>query len=772
MHVSNNRNLKEIKPGRFLLLRILYHLVVATWNDEHRLIIKDNKSSWALALKRRRSALFFIFLVISMPFLVLSTIAREFEADEPRYKNFYGSLTWDEYNDFNPLRSSDIEPHPNYEIRKEIYRNNAASSNSFGALSAKIYNNISLSPSNEDRIRRELYNEINPRDDTAEFELNNILRIMWLDVNKSLLDPGLKDEIKNAVLGFRYWHTEPDLKNDNMIFWTENHQIAFHTAELLAGLLYPNETFTNSNMTGMDHVNHAVPMILDWLGWKAQIGFTEWHSITYYAIDVFSLANLIDYSNNTEIITKACMVLDLLVFDMACHFYKGDFATTHGRAYSRNRVAFDPPNPAWSYGIETVAWLLLGISDTPTSDWGDFGCVSISQSEIYVPPPILEDIANNASSYIEHKDRMCINIEDGPKYGYDYSQENLMFWWHMAGQVDSHTIDAGLAEIDDYDVSVEALIGLELVLEVLKVGAFIHGTDISGFCELVKGVTQGVALEEVNTYTYRTPYYQLSGAQDHAKGLASLQEHIWQASIDRDAIVYTNWPGGISFKGGEFIGGWKPRATFYKNVGVIQHDRESMSLDAEMIFFAMDKVWEYFYEFEDREQYYYHIYPYIHAYFPQWAFDQVVKEGNWIFGKGKEGGGYIAFYSHEKSYFVNQYDYRTRNSRKNIYIVEMGSAVDDGSFDSFISRIVNAPLQVVPEAMGYQVRYESPSQGLVTVDWNDPMIVDGAAVDLGSYKRFDNIYCQQEFNTTTTIIQFENQTLTLDFDAVNRSYTG
>ncbi|MFX0099465.1 MAG: hypothetical protein ACFFCS_07780, partial [Candidatus Hodarchaeota archaeon] len=771
----NNRNLKEIKPGRLLILRILYHVILATWNEDHRLIIKNNKSSWSRAMKQRRSAIFFIFLVISMPLLVLAAMENEKTSRTFPYTHPGNHLVWEEYNDFTPLRSSNITEHPNYTIRKNAFLSAAASSGRFGALSAKIYNNITLTGSNEQTIRNNLWG-INERDDCAEFGLNNVLRIMWLGANTTYLSQTIKDEMKSAILGFKYWHTEPGY--DDMIFWTENHQIAFHTAELLAGLLYPNETFfhprslTNTswigpNMTGIDHVNHAVPMILEWLGWKAQLGFTEWHSLTYYSIDVFSLANLIDYSNNTEIVTKASMVLDLLLFDIACNYYKGDFATTHGRAYSRNKVGYDN-TPYQRPGLNTVAWLILGLGDDLTGDSGNTGCVYLAQSEVYTPPPILEDIAHNASSFIEHKDRMGIKVEDGPKYGHDYSQEHVHFWWHMSAHVASQVVDSTLAEVEDYNLNTMRLFGPDFIIEVLKVGGFLHGTDASGFAELAKLITQGVAMEEVNTYTYRTSDYQLSGAQDHCKGTNSIQEHVWQASLDRDAIVFTQWPGGVSFfKGDDFTGGWAPRAMFYKNVGVIQHDRESMPLEAEIIFFGLEKYLELFYDFDDAK--YDHIYPYIHAYFPQWAFERVEKRGNWLFGK--EGNGYIAFYSHEKSEFINDYDYQVKNSRKNVYIVEMGSASEDGSFENFISRISGARLSIRREAIGYGVYYDSPSQGPVTVDWNNPMVVNGNPVDLGPYPRFDNIYCNQPFNTTITEILFENQNLTLDFEAINRSYT-
>ena len=45
-------------------------------------------------------------------------------------------------------------------------------------------------------------------------------------------------------------------------------------------------------------------------------------------------------------------------------------------------------------------------------------------------------------------------------------------------------------------------------------------------------------LAQFNKYTYRTPDYQLSCAQDYRKGKPGFQQHIWQATLDPDAVVF------------------------------------------------------------------------------------------------------------------------------------------------------------------------------------------------------------------------------------------
>ena len=79
---------------------------------------------------------------------------------------------------------------------------------------------------------------------------------------------------------------------------------------------------------------------------------------------------------------------------------------------------------------------------------------------------------------------------------------------------------------------------------------------------------------------------------------------------------------------------------------------------------------------------------------------------------------------------------------------------------------------ISPQALGYNIQYMSPSQGLMSVSWDGPLQVSGSNIDLGPYKRFDNPYCTQNFNTTTTIITLPGTTerLELDFENAKRRY--
>lgn len=630
-----------------------------------------------------------------------------------------------------------------YEARKNIYLAGSNQSNGFYAQSSKVYLNESVTESSF----TEALNRINNREDTADFRMASLLRTMYLDNITKVLEPLLKSQIKDAILDFKYWFTEPG--EDSMIMWTENHMILFHSAELLAGQLYPSETFTNSNMTGQDHIDHALPLVNRWLEWRFRYGFAEWHSNIYFNQDLMAILNIVDFASDNDTATKAAILVDILAFDFANNYYKGSYATTHGRTDDGKKVGTSLTDLPSRDSIAEFAWILLGVGYHDPNNINSLSAVGLATSSKYTPPPILEAIANFTLGYNEHRERNSINLEDGPDYGFGYtSEDDLMFWWPMSAVFAGETIDATLNIADTYDLSYKLIFDEEMLVDLLQVAAYIYGFSISELCAFLKEATQGIVLEEANTYTYRTPYYQLSGAQDHQKGMGGYQEHIWQASLDEYAFIYTNSHGG--FRGEDFVGGFNPRATFHENVGIIQYDRYAQSLILELVYLIM--------EFE----------PYNQAYFPRWAFDEVLQQDKWIFGERSDG--YVALYSHEPTRWESDYELRA-DGKKNVYIVELGSVLEYGSFENFTTSILNAPMKINHLSVGYNIEYASPTQGLVKVSWDGPMTVEGQNIDLGSYARFDNDFCFQDFNTLKMTINHGTMTLELDFENATRTYT-
>ena len=209
------------------------------------------------------------------------------------------------------------------------------------------------------------------------------------------------DEIRDKFIGFKFWLDEPfhaeidehppspsDLPNslptfsnkklaearkeakidetqEEMVYWSENHQILFATAEFLAGQMWPDVLFQagkeyrdeysrnpqiqsytedhslplrEGDISGKEHMRKVKPRLLRWLNDRLRFGFSEWNSPTYYEEDFIALFNLADFCLDADIQTRACMVLDLLIFDLARYTNGGSFGVTAGRAYADNKT--------------------------------------------------------------------------------------------------------------------------------------------------------------------------------------------------------------------------------------------------------------------------------------------------------------------------------------------------------------------------------------------------------------------------------------------------
>lgn len=630
-----------------------------------------------------------------------------------------------------------------YNERQEIYLNTSRFSNGFYAQSSRIKSGNSV---NDDSILNQL-DKIYNHEDCNDFRMNGLIRMLYLNLETDVLSDDTKDNICDALGKAKYWYTYPE--EDTSIFTTENHQILYHTAEYLAGQLFPNTTFVNSGKTGKEHMTHAKPLVLRWLDWRAQFGFAEWHSNTYYVEDMSPLLNLVDFALDEEIATKAAMIMDIIAFDFANNYYKDLYATTMGRCYDGSRVG------GGSDSVSEAAWIMLGIEgEHNPCDTSDMAAVALATSDYYAPPPILEEIYRNATDYHESKERHSIYMDEGEKYGIEYNQEDLDFWFGMQAHLDHKVIDETYEHIDAHNRNPMTLAGPQLLMDYLQFSAFMHGRTINEHAKTLSLILRGAALQTANCYTYRTPYYQLSGAQDHTKGLGSAQEHIWQATLDSNAYVFTNSPGGyVKDLDQKWMGGFKPRATFHKNMGIIQYDRKTTSLEGEFAIFALNLfMGGTFYQ---------------HAYFPRSAFDNYIQKDGWTIGE--KDGGYVALYSYEPTTWMNDYELRV-DGRKNVWIVELGSEDEYNSFEDFTDKILDADIKIEPLSLGYQVSYDSPSQGKSTVGWDGAFRVDGKQIDLGDYPRFENKYCHQDFGNKTTIIEHNGKYLELNFYNCSRFY--
>jgi hypothetical protein len=624
------------------------------------------------------------------------------------------------------------------------------------------------------------FTKLSTFEDTSDFDMLYLMNA-WLGYNgHPAVSAELWQKVEDAVLRFKFWYSQPTPPGiiDDMWYWSENHQIIFHTLEYLAGQSFPDCYFSTTRMWGSQHRNRARERILRWLERKARFGFAEWHSNVYYQKDVTPLLTLVEYAEDPEIAEKAAMLLDRVLLDIALHSFRGAFGVTHGRTYKKDKMT------ALHEDTFGLAKLLFDQAEYPYPSPTDPGATLLARAKKYRLPQAILDVAQSPGPFAD-RERMGIPLDEfapisddyPPPYGYRFLEENIDVWWEMsaltAWQVLPIVWDVG----DRYN-----LWATELFQPFVPLRESLPSLEFAQAAALgLAHAAAGGLNEQVDTYTFRTADYMLSTAQDHRKGSRGWQYHSWQATFDPNAQVFTTHPGEpprqtLDWSDDGEPGSWtgtasQPRSAQIENVAI--HLYAPQYAQAPGVFEPLTR-----YE------------PYTHAYFPQDHFDEVVRDGHWTFGRFREG--YLALYSWRLPRFVDHGPTVAANGMAlpfdlvadgapagggpapgpdNAWIVECGRQADWGSFDAFRAAIASAALTINPVVTGlpprarppfFEVAYASPSQGQMAFSWTGPFVVDGVEVPISGYARYDNPWVHEPFEAKGLFL----------FDAATRNGLG
>lgn len=495
---------------------------------------------------------------------------------------------------------------------------------------------------------------INRRADCSDFYLTGLLGMLYRFGADLAFPAALKEAIEACILNFKYWMDEPG--EDAMCYWTENHQILFHTCEVLAGQLYPDRLFSNVGKTGAWHREQGEARAFAWLRKRAAGGFQEWDSNCYFSEDVLALSHLADLAENEELAEMAAVVLDKLFFTMAVNSFKGVFGSTHGRTYS---AQIKGGRLEATSGVARLLW------GQGVFNRNILGVVGLACAQNYELPPILARVATVLPDELWSRER-----------------------------------HAGLFE---------------------------------EWCDRKTGPW------EVNKVSYKTPDYMLASAQDYQPGERGVQQHLWQATFDPDAVVFVNHPPCLSEDNSHRPNAWHgnvvlPRVAQWKDVLVAVH-----KLPAE--------DWLGF----------------THAYFPTWAFDEHTLRDGWAFAR--KGDGYLALTASrgiEPAWRGPEALEELRSyGQHNAWLLHLGRAALDGNFADFQEKV-----------LGLDISFEELSVHATTLrgesidfGWEGPLLVNEHEQPLGGFKHYDNLFCQVELNAEAMEIEFIDQLMRLDFSA-------
>jgi hypothetical protein len=555
---------------------------------------------------------------------------------------------------------------------------------------------------------------IDSRRDCSDFILHSLLRLLIQFPGTPLLEPALLERCRRTVLNFKYWPDEPGV--DSLCTWTENHQVLYASAAYLAGQLFPEEVFTNSGHTGRQKMALSRPRLLKWLELRFRTGFSEWLSHVYYDEDLAALLSLVDFCADEGLQRQAWNVTTLILFDMALHNYRGAFACTHGRSYEQSKKR------AAEEATSDTQKLLFGAGQYARLD--NMSAVCFALSPRYRMPDLLYQIANDRErAELTNRQRMGIRLAEVERWGLRCDNfEDGMVFLSLEAYTHPRTVDLVLAMFDAFRWWENSYFE-----PFQKQRKLINPLRRLGLMPLVarlfeRDVTRNTR-EEVNLYTYRTPDYALSCAQDYRKGYGGDQQHIWQATLAPNAVVFTTHPARREGHSPNYwVGsGTLPRAAQVKNVLIAIY-----KINTAPGLYHTDRLL------------------FTHAWFPRAEFDQVLEQEGWIFAR--QGEGYLALRPPGGYRWAGagagEPDEVIGEGKDTLWICELGRRAVDGEFEAFVKKICSASLVL----NRLSVRYESPSQGRLEFAWEGPLRQNGQPVALADYPRYDNPYCQAVFD--------------------------
>ncbi|MGE5224013.1 MAG: hypothetical protein ACM3PY_16355, partial [Omnitrophica WOR_2 bacterium] len=352
--------------------------------------------------------------------------------------------------------------------RKEALEDAAKRDGSFFAEIAKMelgsWDKLDL------KTIRQAIERINRRETGSPSLLTGLLGMQYRYSGNEAFPKEISLPIEDCILNYKYWPDEPG--GGALEAGTESQAILLHACGVLAGQRYPDQTFSNSSLTGSQQREKHERLALDWIRQRSREGFSDWNSNCYFEQDLSALSHLTSLAENETLCELSAVLMDKMLFLMAVNSYQGAFGCTHGRTR---------PSMIKSAQLDATSGIFRMLFGIGVYNPHTMGQVNLACSN-YEFPSFLAELA--ASLPDEMLDKECARF-------------------YPAGAT---------------------------------VGAPPPG--------------------EVNTVTYKTPDYLLSSAQDYCPGAKGKQEHIWQATMGTEAVVFTNHPACMSESEAHLPGFW------------------------------------------------------------------------------------------------------------------------------------------------------------------------------------------------------------------------
>tara|TARA_R110002049_G_scaffold154534_8_gene319056 strand:+ start:644 stop:2608 length:1965 start_codon:yes stop_codon:yes gene_type:complete len=568
------------------------------------------------------------------------------------------------------------------------------------------------------------------RFDTSDFRLQSLARILY--EHREALTREDYETIRDTFIEFKYWMDQPG--SDSMCYWSENHQLLFAASEYLAGQYWPDEVFPNTGQTGRDHQALARERILIWLEQRWLYGFTEWYSNTYYVEDIAPLANLIDFAEDEEIVLKAQIILDLLLYDLATQSYRGNFISSSGRMYGKGKRF--PEKNSMRAVIDSIWGPARWGGESSKRTGMDLNFIYINNYQV---PPVIRAIGADDQRDVVIKASTGLDLDELAGEGLiGLEDRQIMMQLAMEAFSNERVIDNTLAYMQRHD-----MLSNEFLhdFNTFNLTIMTETGLLPVISRYLNPVTNGTAIQRANTYTFKTPDYMLASAQAYHPGTYGDQQHLWNALLSKDVSVFTTHPakplsdeGALSGSPGYWVGS-----------GRLPHVVQDLNVVLNIYQIPEKKG------FMEKS-----IQDYTHAHFPQERFDEVRLDGRYAFGR--VGQTYSAFIARNPLYYAEgTTDDLIQPGRDTYWVFEAGSREADGAFEDFMARIKSNPVSYDDGKLTYK-----SAERLLELRFQGDFQIDGVVQDL-EYPRFDSPYAQVQRKPDSMTIRYQGQSLFLDF---------
>lgn len=588
---------------------------------------------------------------------------------------------------------------------------------------------------------------LNIRQADSDSRLPSLLRVIY-DYPDALSNNDY-NLIKKTLLGYKY--SMGDAGIDNLVFWSESHQIIFSAAEYLAGQLFSDSIFTNAQLSGIEHMDRGRGKILTWLQQRWDYGFSEWLSPSTLARNLAILSNLVDFAQDEEIVIKSSMIMDLILFDIASNTVNGEFSAPG------SSIIHNPEKPSPS-PLQQILENLFENTYQKSEINTDFQngtdpypgmYLNFMYANLYKFPQVLKSIAVDTEENIT-KSSQGLSLKELKQenlIGQDINQ--IMMQWGMQAYTNPNVFANTVKYIDSEDLfSNEIFSNLKSVnFMLLKIPGILHLLSSVG-----KPQTNGIAMQRGNIYTYRTENYSLSTAQNYHPGTYGDRQFIWQAYIDdgvKGTRVFTTHPA-VPFEG------TPPHGTspgYWTGSGRLPHSVQERNINMTLYILPKNKG------LMEQELLYT-----THAYVQEREFDELILDENTLFAR--KGSTYLALignnpltYSSEE--VGNRYDL-TQKGQTTFWVTELSSADKDQSFPEFIKRLRANAISFKDNTLSY------------TSDGNSFELTYGKEFKMNGnliqteYQRYESPYITAARKPDTISISHSGRELFLDFNALIR----